>query len=81
MKHAYKDKVHSPTKILATALALVCCLALAGCDAQSDRADSSTPLERAIEPQLDALEKAKNVEDSLQDQVKEREEAMRDQGT
>lgn len=35
---------------------------------------------RAFDAQLDSLEKAKNVEDSLNDAVKERDKAMSDQG-
>lgn len=80
MSHLYKTRrdVNKGVLIGACVLGL---LAISACDSQSDRPNSSTPLERAIEPQLDALEKAKNVEDSLQDQVEERDKAMRDQGT
>ncbi|RBP51699.1 hypothetical protein [Arenicella xantha] len=81
MKQTQNCTTISRIRIFLLGLGLVGAAALTGCDAQSDRADSATPLERAIEPQLDALKKAENVEDSLQEQLDQRDKAMREQGT
>jgi len=42
--------------------------------------NGKTALERTIEPQLDAIEKAKKIEDSLQKSVMEREKQMQERG-
>lgn len=70
-----------PTQIMWASVAISLLISLSACGGSSSEQSTETPLERMIEPQLDALDKAKDVEDELQDAVKERENAMRENGT
>lgn len=54
------------------------------CSSESDQNHKTEPEPQnstLFDVQLDSLEKAKGVEQSLDDAVKEREKAMREQGT
>ena len=48
---------------------------------QQNKSEEKPQTSTMFDTQLDALEKAKGVEQSLEDAVKEREKAMREQGT
>ena len=60
-------------------LILICCLAAACGSEQATETQPSKP-SVLIETQLDALDKAKDVEASLQEAVDERDKAMRERG-
>ncbi len=70
-------------KLITVGLALVFFLSACGDAADKTSNTSSegkTALEKTISPQLDALEKAKEVEDVLNQSVEERDKMMRENG-
>ena len=57
-------------------LLIMVCYALVACGSESER--STPPI---LDAQLDAIDKAKSVEQALKDAAKAREESMREEGT
>lgn len=59
---------------------LCCCLVLAACDSQPQSQDNKTNIEKTYSGQLDSLDKAKSVEQTLKEKAEQRKKQISEQG-